>query len=185
MGAEEKEVWLSGLPNFHHRLLNLVEIDSEQAVGELWLRVSLKFLSAVLLERREDVLKEAFAAINEIEMSHDSDELLRNCIKYLLGSGPEIDKNELILHLKTVKSNQTREAVMTMAESLIREGRQEGRLEGRLEEARSMLKRLLHRRFGELTPAQKEILEVASLEKIEYWAEELFEVISVDDLLSR
>ena len=62
------------------------------------------------------------------------------------------------------------------------EGHQEGRQEGRQAEARSLILRLLTRRFGGLPPAVQSHIESLPLEALEYLGEALLDFNSLADL---
>lgn len=62
------------------------------------------------------------------------------------------------------------------------EGRAEGQAEGRVEEGRSLIRRLLNRRFGELPAPLIAQVESLSLTQIETLAEALFDLQSIADL---
>jgi len=63
------------------------------------------------------------------------------------------------------------------------EGLQEGLQEGRQTEARTFLTRQLTKKFGPLTPAQRDRLANASLEVLEIWGENLLDATSLEALL--
>jgi flagellar biosynthesis/type III secretory pathway protein FliH len=62
------------------------------------------------------------------------------------------------------------------------EGRAEGLTKGRAEGRRHLLIQLVERRFGPLTPEQRERVEAADIEEL---ADRLLEARSLDELLGR
>jgi predicted transposase YdaD len=59
------------------------------------------------------------------------------------------------------------------------EGRREGRLEGRLEGEALVLRRQLHKRFGELPQWVEEKLQHAGTEELEHWADSILDAPSL------
>lgn len=72
---------------------------------------------------------------------------------------------------------------MPYVTSVQRIGREEGRQEGQREEARAILNKLLRRRFGELPAWAAARLNEAEAGQLEAWAERIFDVADVADLL--
>jgi predicted transposase YdaD len=64
------------------------------------------------------------------------------------------------------------------------EGYEEGHDEGREQEARSLILRLLSRRFGEIPPQAQTQIEQLNLEQMESLAEALLDFSAIADLLS-
>lgn len=66
----------------------------------------------------------------------------------------------------------------------LREGRREGLQEGLQEGRIALLERLLARRFGEPLPAWvRPRLRAASIEKLDGWAQAIFDARNLEDLL--
>ena len=61
-------------------------------------------------------------------------------------------------------------------------GLQEGRQEGRQEGERTVLERLLQRRFGALSPEISKKLSEASSTDLENWAEKVLDAETLDDV---
>ncbi|WP_338462148.1 DUF4351 domain-containing protein [Synechococcus elongatus IITB7] len=68
--------------------------------------------------------------------------------------------------------------------SIERIGREEGRLEGRREEARTLVLRLLAKRYGALSPSLLTQVQVLTVEQMEALGEALFDFTSMADLES-
>ena len=64
----------------------------------------------------------------------------------------------------------------------MRQGRDEGMRAGRVAGGRTLLERLLRRRFGPLSPAVSDRLHGASAADLEAWAENLLEARTLDDV---
>ena len=64
------------------------------------------------------------------------------------------------------------------------EGLREGLSEGRTEEARRMLARFLHRRFGVSATEVDARLQGATLEQLEAWVDRILDVESMDALFA-
>jgi hypothetical protein len=82
--------------------------------------------------------------------------------------------------------NDLEEARIMLSERVVdwtQQWKQEGRLEGRLEEAFAILNKLLRRRFGELPAWAVARLGQADAAQLEAWAERIFEVSDLAELL--
>ena len=64
----------------------------------------------------------------------------------------------------------------------MRQGMQQGMRQGRVEGERTVLERLLRRRFGLLSPAVAERLSQASASELETWAENVLDAETLDDV---
>ena len=64
----------------------------------------------------------------------------------------------------------------------IQQGMQQGMQQGRVEGERTVLERLLHRRFGILSPEIAQRLDQASAANLEAWAENLLDADTLDDV---
>ena len=92
---------------------------------------------------------------------------------------PQLSPEEIKKMLELVPFNQTR-----FYRELKQEAREEARGEARGEEARSLVMRLLSRRFGDLPPSAQTQIEQLTLEQAESLAEALLDFTSVKDLQS-
>ena len=70
------------------------------------------------------------------------------------------------------------------AQHFRQEGLQEGLQEGRVEGERTILERLLHRRFGALSPEITEKLGKASSKDLENWAENVLDAEKLEDVFN-
>ena len=64
----------------------------------------------------------------------------------------------------------------------IQQGRVEGIQQGRVEGERAVLQRLLHRRFGNLSPRIAERLRQASAAELESWADNVLDARSLEEV---
>ena len=64
----------------------------------------------------------------------------------------------------------------------MRQGRDEGIREGRVDGERTVLERLLRRRFGRLPPAVTDRLHQAPAADLEAWAENVLDARTLDDV---
>lgn len=77
-------------------------------------------------------------------------------------------------------SPEARKAVMSIAEEL----RIEGRVEGRVEGERLLLRRLLTLKFGPLPQTVSAVLDVATEQQLETWAERVLTAASLEEVLA-
>ncbi len=64
----------------------------------------------------------------------------------------------------------------------MQQGMQRGMQQGRVEGERAVLERLLHRRFGILSPETAQRLDQASAADLEAWAENLLDADTLEDV---
>ena len=69
---------------------------------------------------------------------------------------------------------------MTLADQLRAQGHQEGRLEGK----RGVVLRLLHKRFGSLTPAQEQRVAHGADDQLEVWVDRLLSAANLDEVFA-
>ena len=82
------------------------------------------------------------------------------------------------------ESNVMQGVVQRARDEGIEQGRVEGIREGRVEGERTVLERLLRRRFGPLSPAAADRLHEASATDLEAWAENLLDSRTLDDVFA-
>ncbi len=68
---------------------------------------------------------------------------------------------------------------------MIQRAHDEGMRQGRVDGERTVLERLLRRRFGPLSPAVAERLHGASAPDLEAWAENVLDARAVDDVFDQ
>ena len=73
-----------------------------------------------------------------------------------------------------------KEDVVTLADQLRAQGHQEGRLEGK----RGVVLRLLHKRFGSLTPAQEQRVAHGADDQLEVWVDRLLSAANLDEVFA-
>ena len=79
---------------------------------------------------------------------------------------------------------QESKAVRGIVQRARDEGHDEGRVEGRVEGERTLLQRLLRRRFGLLTPEAAARVERASIPDLESWAENVLDAGTLDEVFA-
>ena len=108
-------------------------------------------------------------------------------VRYLLDVSQHTTHERVAGVLRSVLGSQADEVIVTAGQQLIEQGRQQG-LEQGLEQGkvamRSVLLRMLERRFGAPTTAVRERVESASLGDLELWTERLLEADSLEAVFS-
>ncbi len=107
-------------------------------------------------------------------------QLISGFIDTYLELNPE-EQREFSEQLATIEPRQE-EQVMEIVTSWMREGIQIGRQEGKQEEAVSMIRRMLTRRFGSLTPQLHSQIQSLSVTQLEDLGEALLDFTAVTDL---
>jgi len=77
-----------------------------------------------------------------------------------------------------------REGIQKGKQEGIQEGKQEGIQEGKQEGIRSMINRLLSKRFGKVPGWVDAVLDSADIEKLELWAEKILDANSLEEVFS-
>ncbi|MCH8541810.1 MAG: Rpn family recombination-promoting nuclease/putative transposase [Opitutales bacterium] len=184
-----ESTWQVFVPDFRYQVIDLHQKESLEPFRTWQYRCILSLMASIFLSDDNARMEKAVKALGDLFHCDNDLSFLQTAIEYLFAADGEIDKETFFRHIERIEDKSLKEKTMSIAEILRTEGRQEGRQEGeetgRLKEARSVLKKQLSKRFGDLSPAQQQALDAARLEKIEFWAEEIFDAISTDDLLSR
>ena len=162
---------------FDYLACKLREIPSERwrNSGNLVARVNLPNMQSAE-HRKVEVYAEAVRGLLEIEQDSDKRAKYIEFIDIYAG----LTDNEYRRYRR-----QYREDSSIMAGVISRareEGMQRGMKQGRVEGERALLKRLLQRRFGLLSPEVAERLGQASVADLESWAENVVDAPTLDDV---
>jgi predicted transposase YdaD len=104
---------------------------------------------------------------------------LAQLLRYVYYVCPELQYREF---RETIRRQlpESEEAVMTIAEQLIQQGRAEGRVEGRVE----ILEQLLVEKFGTLPPSLHERLASATDEQFARWSRRVLHAETLDEMFA-
>ncbi len=186
--------WLDYLPDFQHATINLSGLSLESVEHNLALCVTVKVLRAILEPDPADSFETGLRALQDLIDAPDQHTFLRICLTYLTHAGNTLDRKRLYTIISEVKSPNLKDEAMTIAEQLIKEGRQEGRQEGRREGRqegrregelageRLLLHRQLTRKFGELPYEAQEKLDHANKEELECWGERILDATTLGEV---
>ena len=94
-----------------------------------------------------------------------------------------LDDNEMKTYEKQYP--QETKTMAGLRERLLAEGEQRGVQQGMATGERTLLIRLLNRRFGPLDPATQQRLESASTADLERWAENILDAQSLEEVFTR
>jgi len=180
------ENWLPYLPDFTHETLNLAEMDLGRLNEDLFARVALGVMRAILEPDPRRSVENGMRILAELAQAPDALAFFRLCMTYLTNAGNSIDPEHFVRQVKALEIQTLAEEAMTIADSLIEKGRQEamtiteslveksrqeGRQEGQLSGERLILERLLSRRFGSMPAEFREKIAAASAAELEAWSE--------------
>jgi flagellar biosynthesis/type III secretory pathway protein FliH len=87
-------------------------------------------------------------------------------------------------HAKRELSPTAEATTMTIADQLRQEGHKEGLKEGLKEGQSTILRRLLERRFGNLSPEHGKRLEAADSDTLLEWSDRVLSVQSLDEVFN-
>jgi predicted transposase YdaD len=120
-----------------------------------------------------------FALLGRLEDDESSLRWVEVIFRYMVQT---MDIEEKVLHdaASHSLSPNKKDTIMTLAERLLRRGRQEGRQEGR----QVVLQRLLGKRFGTdiLDIRIQERLRTATPEQLDLWAERILDATTLEDV---
>jgi predicted transposase/invertase (TIGR01784 family) len=171
------------VPHFRLLVEDLVHVTDEQLRARalaafpmlaLWLlrdaRDSKKLLAR--LESWADMFRAALRAPSGMQA-------VAQLLRYVYYVCPELQYQEFREKIRK-QLPESEEAVMTIAEQLIQQGRMEGRMEGRAEGRVELLEQLLLEKFGTLPPALHERLANATDEQFARWTRRVLRVETLD-----
>lgn len=138
------------------RLIVSPRREAESAARELW-------------QRAREELSEPQARAKFVEF----------LVELVVRIFPHLSREEVREMLNLVPVSETR-----FYREVKQEGREEGREEGRAQEARSLVVRLLSKRFGDIPPEARTQIEKLALEQAEALAETLLDFNAIADLLA-
>jgi predicted transposase YdaD len=175
--------------NLYRFYLN--ELRTGVSLGQDILRLMVSSQTEVQARARE-LLERAQQQLSEPREQNNFIELLIETVTRIF---PEQSKEEIRKMLELVPVTQTRfyrevkqeghdEGYDEGYDEGHDEGYEEGHDEGREQEARSLILRLLSRRFGEIPPQAQTQIEQLNLEQMESLAEALLDFSAIADLLS-
>jgi predicted transposase/invertase (TIGR01784 family) len=144
-------------PDFQHLLIDLNDIAAEEIQGTPGLKTILLALksSRAHATREQQLLIQFLAAVIRADPA-----MIRTVMLYLYSVDNSTSINEYIQQAAALKQPELQEEIMTIAETLRKEGRQQGMQQGRQEELREDIKEFLDERFGECSYA---IIEALSM----------------------
>jgi len=157
----------------------LNELPDEVSLGQEILRLMITPQTEAEVKARE-LLQRGQQELSEPSQQNNFIELLLEITARIF---PQLSPEEIKRMLELVPFNQTR-FYRELKQEAREEARKEAREEAREEEARSLVMRLLSRRFGDLPPSAQIQIEQLTLEQAESLAEALLDFTSVKDLQS-
>ena len=180
------ETFYQFLPEFEYLLTDLGVYSNEEIKDRVFRRVSLRI--AMLIMRNifnERDLEKNLKDFIEIGRQYFEEEeglrFLESVIRYLYNA-PEIAVERVIETIKEI-SEEGGKLSMTIATKLIEKGKMQGKIEGKIEGEKSLLIRLIERKWGRLQPNLKERLnKINSPEELEALGEKVIISKCVEDL---
>ena len=127
-------------------------------------------------EQKLEVCSQAYDSLLALEPDRDKR------AKYLESIDIYAELNDNELQQMQLKYLEEKPNMAGFAQHFRQEGLLEGLQEGRVEGERTVLERLLHRRFGTLSPEITEKLGKASSVDLENWAENVLDAKTLEDV---
>ena len=169
-------------PHFRFVLDDLAVLDDvalRERAASAFTRLVLSALQQVRSERSlVELLRGWVGMIRELNAAPDGERALRLVFRYIFEVRGAEERGIIGILDATASelSRESEEIMETIAQYLRREGRQEGRQEGE----RSIVLRMLQRRFGVLPEALRERVEAADSQQLERWSDRLLAASSID-----
>ena len=132
-----------------------------------------------------DVLKDLRGLFVTLEASETPAHLVSAVLHYVLHNTDEIEQPRVIPWVTSIGPKTRNEAMRSIAEKLIDEGREVGREEGRQEGRAELVLKQLQLKFGAVGATERAIVEAADLDTLERYAERVLTATSLADVLAR
>ena len=121
------------IPDFQYLLCDISNIDDDEIKGEVMLRVGILIMKYIFKEELLEKLPGILGLLRELLHKRTGLEYLETILTYLAKGTEKLNKEDLSKAVKAVFSEQGGNAMATIAEQWIEEGRGEGREEGKIE----------------------------------------------------
>jgi predicted transposase YdaD len=128
-------------------------------------------------EDRESILQQVSARINELPRTQQSNLIAVTSVL----AGLKLDRAVIqrLMRSELMQESVIYQDILAQGEQL---GIQRGRVEGRTDEARSMVTRLLTKRFGNIPVELQTQVNALSVDRIESLGEDLLDFTNISDL---
>jgi predicted transposase/invertase (TIGR01784 family) len=161
-------------------LVELANIPDEELLQQKWAGLFQYFMKKIRSSDLFEYLEIALPLMKSID-SKNAAEYIEAVVNYALAAGEISNPQKFIELLKSELSNETGEKIMTGAEQLFEDGKQQGTLEGE----RTLLKRLLEKRFGPLSTTYLEKIENAKSEEIFEWSDKVIDAKNLKEIFNQ
>ncbi len=159
-----------------YRLINLWEVDAA-IVFEQSLNALLPFVPILKNGGQATVVQQALNQLRTDAQLVELESLLAFFASFVLES--DVVRQIMRWDMAVLRESPWYQEILREGEQ---QGEQKGRQEGRQEGERSLVLKLLHRRFGSLSPTLIAQVETLSVEQLEALGEALLEFTQLDDL---
>jgi predicted transposase/invertase (TIGR01784 family) len=177
---------LAFVPRFSYVVDDLAATDVRElearlltTLAELALRLFRDLRRKPTMEVLDDV-KRLFVTL---EASETPAHLVSAVLHYVLHNTDEIEQPRVVPWVSDIGPKTRNEAMRSIAQKLIDEGREEGREEGRAEASRVLVLKQLQLKFGAIGPRERAIVDAADLETLERYAERVLTATSLEEVL--
>jgi hypothetical protein len=171
-------------PHFEHMLLDLHKTRIEEMRGTVELRLVLALLKAVSEGREAEWIERVFNPMLKLIQQTDTVGFVRGLFTYLIRASGVVTASTFWELADRIPEENTKTAIMTLAEKLFEEGRQEGWQKGREDGQRAALLKLLEVRFGEIPfQTQEKIQQLQNEASISLAMERLVAAKTLEDFL--
>ena len=182
---------LAFVPRFSYVVDDLAATDVRELEARLLTtlaELALRLLRDLRRKPTMEVLDDVKRLFVTLEASETPAHLVSAVLHYVLHNTDEIEQPRLVPWVSDIGPKTRNEAMRSIAQKLIDEGREEGREagreEGRAEASRVLVLKQLQLKFGSIGPRERAIVEVADLETLERYAERVLTATSLEEVLA-
>ena len=159
---------------FSYHLRDLGNLDLEQLSNHDELQAGL--LALVYAFKKGDIEQ---VLVSILQAMRDGSVLEKQLVQYI-HHAYNIQPETMLNAAKRAKPERWEALVGSLADTLIKQGREEGKAEGRAEGLRASLKRFLVHRFGTLPAAHQVRIEAATITELDRWIDRAFNAANLD-----
>jgi predicted transposase YdaD len=173
------------VPQFEYALCDVSEKSDQEIKGAAMMQVALNTLKYVFSDEAIPKLLEAMRLL-QLLPRQSALEFLGTVLRYLSATNESVTSKS-IKEVNRVWSEmfvekEGEDFMATLAEQLIKQGKQEGRQEGRQEGMTDIVLRLLRQRLGDFDEHTQEQVRELELNQVERLSEAIFDFKELSDL---
>ena len=177
-------------PHFQYELRDLSHLSDEEIVGAVDLQIALQLLKYISDPRLGERLPDILQMFRGLKDSKSALEYLRTALYYIGNAARYLERPKLITIVQGILAEEGNEAMQTIAETWIEEGRQEGLEQGieqgRIRTLQDAVLNLLTIRFGSFAEElEMTVRDMQDGKVLERWFEAAATAVSLAEFQQR